>query len=252
MVWGAAVAGAAVLALTGYAVLTGDDDDTRNTGGSGKPGTSASEPVKTYAPPDEWTEPGKWASLPRGKRTDDQGNPVGFPHTPQGAVAQMFAAHFTEVNSERSLYEEQVGAYESYMSEADQTPSTRRQVEKDAKKADVSVRRDFGMPTSGDIPAGGYMRSRPIGFKIIQQSKNEVSIYALSRVTSKASETAKEKGSYTRIVTAARWENGDWKLSGEAISQALEAEEGNEGPEIAAPGDAKFEEAGWTAIREAS
>ncbi|WSM74044.1 hypothetical protein OIE80_36755 (plasmid) [Streptomyces cellulosae] len=68
--WAAGVALAALLAFTGYAVLSGGDEDTDTPskgGSSASASASASPgPSATYAPPDDWTEPNSWAALPQG------------------------------------------------------------------------------------------------------------------------------------------------------------------------------------------
>ena len=60
-------------------------------------------------------------------------------------------------------------------------------------------------------------------------------------------------GPRTTVQSPLRWaEDGDWKLSSAATVRASEQVQGKARPQMAAPGDAAFNSAGWTAIREAS
>lgn len=65
--WAAGIAAAAVLALTGYALLGGGDDSSsegRQGGAGSTPSASASaSPSATYQAPKDWTEPAQWVAL---------------------------------------------------------------------------------------------------------------------------------------------------------------------------------------------
>ncbi|MGW1365222.1 hypothetical protein ACWCQP_48745 [Streptomyces chartreusis] len=60
----------------------------------------------------------------------------------------------------------------------------------------------------------------------------------------KNGQTVKEGASYTRVVNGLRWEDGDWKLSGQATLAALAAAQKEGQPKMAAPGDAAFKRQG--------
>lgn len=253
MLWGAGGVAAAMLALTGYAVFSDDDTPSRpGTAGGGSTPTASPTPTPSYTVPDEWTEPGKWVALPRGKHVDDQGNAVGFPHTIEGAVAMLAASNSTVAEGGRTIVDEQLGTFESYMARVDQTPKNRANIRAQAARTDAAFRRNLGIPTEADMPSGAYARTHVVGFKVIKASRNEVSAYLLSRVTTKAGEMEKEGGSYTRTVLAAEWQSSDWKLSSAAIIRAAREIRGQQKPTMAAPGDEAFNRAGWTAIRDAS
>lgn len=254
--WAAGVALAALLAFTGYAVLSGGEEET---GTSSKGGASASasqsaspDPSATYAPPDDWTEPQSWAALPRGKRTDDRGSQVGFPQSTEGAVAMMVAANTTVIDSERTSVDEQLRIYRSYIGEADQSAENAEQIELAAIQTDKALAKQVGVSPGQPLPSGAYVRSTVVGYKVITQSDTEVSAWLLSRVVQKNGETQKEKGSYTRTLVGAHWEDGDWKVTGDATARAQREVQGQPQPPMAAPGDPRFNEAGWTAIRQAS
>ncbi|MDG5807957.1 hypothetical protein P9869_35980 [Streptomyces ossamyceticus] len=252
VMWGAGAMAITVLALTGYALLDGDEgsDDGKR---EAKPSASASaKPVPTYTAPDDWTEPERWVALPRGERTDDSGNETGFPRTAEGAVAMLKAANTTEVSPQRSTVDERLGIYSSYIAKADRTDENAEKIELGAIQADKSVHRKMGVDPSDPLPPGSYLRSYVVGYQVIKDSDGEVSAWLLARATMKAGETKKESSAYTRTLAAAVWENGDWKLSSAATIRASEQVQGKSKPQMAAPGDAEFNSAGWTAIREAS
>ncbi|MGC9478824.1 hypothetical protein ACP4I1_32375 [Streptomyces sp. WG4] len=250
--WLAGAALAAVLALTGYAVLAGGDEDTDTPSKGGTtPSASAPGPSATYAPPDDWTEPEQWAALPRGKRTDERGSQVGFPHTTEGAVAAAVAFNTVRIEGGRDTVDEQLRIYYSYVSKADRSGAHAEEIELAANQTDKSMRQEMGVPVGGPLPPGAYVRNSVIGYKIVNASDDEVSVWLLSLTAQKAGETAKESVEYTRILNGVAWEDGDWRLSGAATQRAMGDAQKNE-PKIVAPGDAAFNEAGWTAIREAS
>ncbi|MEU0845714.1 hypothetical protein ABZ370_40550 [Streptomyces sp. NPDC005962] len=251
MVWGTSGVAAAVLALTACSASSGDDD-TKASGKGEKSGAATALPHQTKpgsSAPDEWTQPEQWAALPRGKRTDNNGNEVLFPHTAEGAVSMLSAANSTTAQGSRDMVDEQMGAYDSYLAAADQTPTNKQKVKQRAIQTDAALREKFGIPAKGDMPPGAYSRARTVGFKIIKKSKDEVSVYILARVTMKAGAIEKTHSSYTRTLMAAEWEGDDWKMSSAATLRAAQHVEGQPQPAMAAPGDKKFNRSGWTAVR---
>ncbi|UQI49813.1 hypothetical protein M1P56_35580 (plasmid) [Streptomyces sp. HU2014] len=251
--WGAGVAAAALIGLSAYAFLADDDSSSTASkgGGASASPTAPGSPAPTYAPPGEWTTPERWANLPKGGRTD-HGKNTGFPHTTEGAVAMMATLNATSVQGSHSMVDEQTDLFDVYMAKSDRTEANKEKVKANAATTDAGLRRSMGIPTEGAMPPGAYVRTYVIGYKTIKTSADEVSVYLLSRVTSKASETGKESSSYTRNLLAAQWEDGDWKLSTTATLRGAEQAQGKEQPAIVAPGDAEFNGAGWTAIRAAS
>ncbi|MFE4539659.1 hypothetical protein ACFRKB_32115 [Streptomyces scopuliridis] len=252
--WIAGIALAAVLALTGYAAFSGDDGgtDTPAKGGASANASAPADPSPTYAAPDDWTEPDQWAALPRGKRTDDHGSETGFPQTAEGAVAMMAAANTTTVEGDRTNVDEQLRIYRSYIGTADQSAQNAEQIELNAIQTDKALAKQMGVSAGQPLPAGAYVRSSVVGYKVIKKSGDEVSVWLLARVVQKTGETQKESGSYTRTLAGAQWQGGDWKLTGAATERAQQDIQGQTQPEQAAPGDEAFNRAGWTAIREAS
>ncbi|MGW1894166.1 hypothetical protein ACWCP6_28550 [Streptomyces sp. NPDC002004] len=251
--WAAGGMVAVVMALTGYLALNGDDGGSDTAKGGGKPDASGSpSAAPTYQAPDGWTEPDRWTVLPRGLRTDRHGSPVGFPHTTEGAAAMMAAANNTGMEGNKSAEDEQLRIYNSYVDKTDQTSDNAEQIELQAIQTDKQLHMDMGVKPSGPLPPGAYARNTVIGYKIIKSSPDEVSAWVLARVTQKNSETAKEQSSYTRTLAGVVWSDGDWKLSGAATKRAMQETANKSEPKMVAPGDAAFNSAGWTAIRQAS
>ncbi|MFE9222357.1 hypothetical protein ACFYN3_39410 [Streptomyces lavendulae] len=240
----------AVVGLTGYSMLSGSGSDPD----SAKPGTAAtapSSPVPTYEPPRAWTDPERWATLPRGARSDAHGKDIGFPQTLEGALGMLVASSSTLVQPGHTNKAEQLALYESYFSAADRSTRLRDGLELAGGESDAQLRKEWGLPAGSELPQGSYVRARVIAYKVITHSPTEVGVWLLTRVTTKASETEAERGSYTRSLAAVRWEQ-DWKLSVAAYEQTSRAAQEQDEPAIVAPGDPAFSPAGWTAIREAS
>ncbi|MFD7324265.1 hypothetical protein ACFV9D_24740 [Streptomyces sp. NPDC059875] len=253
--WAAGVAAAAVVILTGCAMFTGDGDDGPKTpakGGASVSASASASPSPSYAVPDDWTEPKLWAALPRGERTDSRGSQVGFPHTAEGAVAMLAAANTTAIEGQQTNVDEQLRLYYSYVATADQTPEKAERLELKAIETDKKIAKSMSVTPGNVLPSGAYVRSHVVGFKIIKKSADEVAVWLLTRGTQKNGETEKESGSYARSVMGAQWQDGDWKLTGDAALRAAQQASGETKPAMVAPGDAEFNSAGWTAIREAS
>ncbi|WP_208635108.1 MULTISPECIES: hypothetical protein [Streptomyces] len=209
-------------------------------------------PSESYAQPEDWTDPQRWVALPRGKRTDEHGSEIEFPRTTEGAVAALAASSNSTVEGSTSHVDEQLRLYYSYVAKEDQSEAAAERVELGSIDNGKVIARDMGLKPGAPMPPGAYVRSHVIGYQVIEQSQDEVSVWLLSRVTQKAGETAEEEGSYARLLFGAKWEGTDWKLSVKATRHAQEATADKPKPKIVAPGDAAFNAAGWTAIRQAS
>ncbi|MER7048892.1 hypothetical protein [Streptomyces jumonjinensis] len=251
--WIAGGAGAVVLALTGYAILSGDDEpDTAATGKGGPSASASASPAPTYQAPEDWTEPVRWSALPRGERTDTRGSLVGYPETTEGAVGMMAAANRSAIEGGTSATDEQLRIYHSYIGKADKSELNAEQIELTALETDKQLARQMGVKPGQQLPPGAYVRNVVIGYQVIKKSPTEVSAWLLARVVTKTGETSRETTAYTRTLAGAQWQNGDWRLTGAATERALTDVKGKPEPKQAAPGDAAFNANGWTAIREAS
>ncbi|MFI1285142.1 hypothetical protein ACH4U5_31030 [Streptomyces sp. NPDC020858] len=252
--WAAGVALAAVLVLTAYSFLAGDDGgaDTPAKGGASPSASSPASPAPTYAVPDDWTEPERWTALPRGQRTDDRGSQTGFPHTVEGAAAMAAAANTTRIEGEKSAVDEQLRIYHSYMGKGDHSAENAKKVEQAAQQTDQTLTQEMGVSSGQPLPSGAYVRAHVVGYKVIKKSDNEVSVWLLGRVVQKNGETKKEESSYTRTLLGVQWQDGDWKMTADATRRAQQDIAGQAQPPMVAPGDEEFNSGGWTAIREAS
>jgi hypothetical protein len=253
LTWTVAGAAAVAGALTVYSALTGDHHahgslPAAHKGSGGTPSAAASA-IPTYTMPSDWTEPTRWAALPRGKRTR-HGREVGFPHTTNGAVGMLAAASATSAEGDHTTADEHLAIFDTYMVSADQTKANRAKVKVGAEREYAQLESSMGLPTSEPLPPGAYVRTSLVGFKVIEASRSTVSAYLLTDVARKAGETAKEQSTYTVGVLAVRWQDGDWRISSTASAAAAQAT--GDGPAVAAPGDAAFNSAGWVAIRQAS
>ncbi|MGW4254033.1 hypothetical protein [Streptomyces californicus] len=256
-VWFVGAALAAVLALTGCATVNGGGGGDRGGGAvpgkAGSPSSASADPEPSgYAQPEDWTDPQRWAALPRGKRTDERGSEVEFPHTTEGAVAALAAANTSVIEGNRSNVDEQLRLYHSYVAKEDQSEAAAERVELGSIDNGKAISREMGLKPGAPMPSGAYMRSHVVGFKVVKASPGQVTMWLLSRVTQKAGETVAEKGSYTRLIIGTKWDGTDWKLSVSASRQAQQDVQGQTEPKMVAPGDAEFNAVGWTAIREAS
>ncbi|MCX4732720.1 hypothetical protein [Streptomyces sp. NBC_01363] len=250
--WAVGGLGAAVVLLTGYALLSGDGGGPAGGTGGNAAASSSATPSPGYQAPEGWTEPDRWAALPRGARTDGHGSNIGFPHTTEGAAAMLAATNSTAVDSNRTTVDEQLRLYYSYVGKSDQSDQAAERIELAAGDTDKSLAREMSVPAGQPLPPGAYVRSTVVGYKVIKASADQAGVWLLSRVTQKNGETAKEAASYTRTLVGAQWENGDWKLTAAATTQAQQDAQAQSEPKMVAPGDAAFNAAGWTAIREAS
>ncbi|MBV2155074.1 hypothetical protein [Kitasatospora sp. SUK 42] len=249
---------AAVLGLTGYAALVGNDSDSRvqhsgvasTSSPAAPPTTTAPQLTPTYSAPPTWTEPERWLAAPKGSRKAASGRETGFPATADGAIGMMVAASAISVEGSDTLANQQLVVYSTYMLPADQSPMAEAKVRQGAERADAGIRRALGLPSTGPLPSGAFMRTTMIGFRPIQVTPTQVAAYVLVYVTNKGGEMVPEQTVYTMGILAAVWQDGDWKLSGQATKSAIA--QADQKPPIAAPGDAAFNAAGWTAIRQAS
>lgn len=249
---GAALGALLVLAGCAPAGGNGDSKDAAGAAGATSSASAAPGPSESDAAPEDWTEPERWVALPRGQRTDDYGSEVGFPRTTEGAIAALAAANSSTIQDSTSNVDEQLRLYYSYVAKADQSEDAAERVELRAIDNGKLIAREMGLKPGAPMPSGAYVSSHVVGFKVVKESPDEVSVFLLSGVTQKSGEMNAEKSSYTRILFGAQWEGDDWKLSVSASRQAQEDAQGQAKPKMVAPGDAAFNAAGWTAIREAS
>lgn len=164
----------------------------------------------------------------------------------------MAAANMTAIEGATTNDDEQLRLYYSYIGRPDQSEAAAERVEQGAITNGKSIWRSMGLKPGAPCRLGAYMRTHVVGFQFIKKSPDEVTAWVLGMETQKAGETQEEKVSYTRTLLGAQWQDGDWKLAVEATRHAQDDTQGKPEPEMVAVGDAAFNSAGWTAIREAS
>ncbi|MFF1560935.1 hypothetical protein [Streptomyces sp. NPDC058279] len=158
----------------------------------------------------------------------------------------------TTVGDGRTNVDEQLRVYHSYLAKSQQTPELTAQFREQAAVLDKSMAEEMAGPGHKTLPAGAYLRTTVIGFKVIKKTDDEVSVWMLTRGAHKNNATAKEEITSTSTASAAQWIDGDWKLTREAGKRANADTEDQKAPDIAIPGDEAFNTIGWTAIRSAS
>ncbi|GLX41118.1 hypothetical protein Sros01_71910 [Streptomyces roseochromogenus] len=255
--WIAGLALASVVVLSGYALLSGGSTTSAGSGKPVSPNPGASAPgapgpVATYTVPKDWSEPEHWVALPRGARADEQGNPVGFPHTGEGAVAMMAEATKMTIAAGRSYATERMRIFDAYYGKGDRTPKNAETVKAGGVELDKGLARDMGVSQGQPLPAGAYLRVQVIGFKVIKKSDDEVSAWILTRAVQKNSEMAPETAAIATTLVGVQWQDGDWKQTVDATYRGLGDSKATPEPAAVAPGDQAFNSAGWTALREAS
>ncbi|WP_031057811.1 hypothetical protein [Streptomyces sp. NRRL F-5702] len=167
-VWFAGAAVVVVLALTGYAMFSGDEDggDAPGKAGSSSSASADPKPSESYAQPDDWTDPQRWAALPRGKRTDEHGSEVEFPHTTEGAVAALAAANTSVIEGTRSNVDEQLRLYYSYVAKEDQSEAAAERVELGSIDNGKAISREMGLKPGaeggGDGRGEGLLLPSPL------------------------------------------------------------------------------------------
>ncbi|MFE4973351.1 hypothetical protein ACFRAR_14705 [Kitasatospora sp. NPDC056651] len=253
VLWGAGAMLAAVVGLTGYTILSHDDRPTTPQPAAAPPSPSAVSattvpvPVSTYSLPATWTEPDHWLAVPRGAGALS-GLEVAFPHTTAGAIGMLVACSGFDVEGSRTLVDEELTFYRTYTAAADRSADREQRIRQGAAKTDARARAAMSLPETGPLPAGAWMRSSMVGFKLVQAEPDAVTAHLLLRNARKSGGSSPESVVYVVGTVGVVWREGDWRLDPSGGASPAPATV----PEIAAPGDAAFNAQGWTAIRQAS
>ncbi len=105
------------------------------------------------------------------------------------------------------------------------------------------------MEAGEPLPPGVWLHGDIVGYKIVSASPDSVSAWLLTRETAKDKDHKKAVTSWSRQLSVARWEKGDWKVSVADTFHAMQDKKGKDTPAAVAPGKTGFNKAGWTAIR---
>ncbi|MBO8203189.1 hypothetical protein JW613_33650 [Streptomyces smyrnaeus] len=201
--------------------------------------------------PKDWTEPKKSAALPHGKRTVG-GDPVNFPHTTKGAVAMLKEAAEVRVEKDHYFTDVQLRLLHRYQVEGEQTAENARKIKTKTEKKDAKLRRKAGVKKGEPLPREVSLHVDVVGYKIVSASPDSVSAWLLTREAAKDKDHKKAVTSWSRQLSVARWEKGDWKVSIADTFHAMQNQKEEDTPAAVALGKPGFNKAGWTAIRGAA
>ncbi|MFC5724869.1 hypothetical protein ACFP1Z_32450 [Streptomyces gamaensis] len=201
-----------------------------NSGGSNDalPGASTSSAAPAARPSAGSTTPDV---LPKAREVKD-GVPVGYPHTPEGAVSA--AAHFYDVWDGFNPFASERQA------RAVAAPRSTEKMASDAFQIAVAARSDAGLNFVGESDNANYLTYRSRGYRIDTASADRVKLWLLL-------DTQKSvKGITSSVVVVGTaemvWADGDWKLV------ALMYPKGEPQPPEATPDSADAAEKGWRSI----
>ncbi len=217
--------GGLLIALTVAATMTRDD----------APAPPAVPQAPSAAPSGAYVEPEQWVSLPAAARRIDGAYPVGFTHTPRGAVAALVAEVETGwgLDAERAVKSSQIYA----------DPGFRAQARAKVYSLIGHWRTFLGLPASGDVPAGAYLQARVVGAKWTAADADRVRVQVLVLAEGAPSVNAAPRYRLFAAVAGMRWDSqvrgGDW-TSGLTEGRA---------DDVAAPGTTEFNHLGWRALQ---
>ncbi|MGW8847978.1 hypothetical protein ACWGNE_09355 [Streptomyces xiamenensis] len=197
------------------------------------------QPPKQVDPPASYTHPDEWVRLPAGTG-EENGLPVSFPQSPEGAVAMAAASTRNAWSWDPARVE---AGLVTYMSEDEQGID----VSEASELADLAAREMrvyTGLPETGDIPDDATLLGWPIGVRWEEIDADTVRVYMLVRVTFTPGDGAQTQTHLHSTVNDVVWEHGDWK------GRSVTPEVAQSGPEVAEIGSVEFNEAGWIAIQE--
>ncbi|MFP8906171.1 hypothetical protein [Streptomyces atacamensis] len=226
------VLAAAVVAL----VVTGDSGPSSAAPGpSSVPGGTASappSPLPTETAEGGYVAPEKWVVLPKGRGEED-GLPVKFEHTPEGAAAAAVEAvrHGWTWDADAA---ERAAAVYSVPSEADD-------LKKAAREATAASRLSAGVPGTGELPEGARMSVFPLGVQWTAEGPDKVTVSVLARIVYRSGADSDETTQLSAATNTMVWTDGDWHSKTGAAQSA---------PEPHDVGTAGFNDAGWSAIQE--
>ena len=219
------VGGGLLIALT-VAATTGDE----------APVPPAAPPTPGVSSPSgAYVEPEQWVSLPSAARRIEGTYPVGFTHTPRGAVAALVAEIETGwgLDAARAVKSSQIYA----------DPGFRDRARAKVYSLNGHWRQFLGLPAAGDVPAGAYLQARVVGTKWTASDADRVRVQVLVMVEGASSVSAEPRYRLFAAVAGMRWDaqvrGGDW-TSGLTDGRA---------DDVAAPGTAEFNRLGWRALQ---
>jgi hypothetical protein len=193
------------------------------------------DPAETTQPPSDYAAPDEWVQLPTGSGMEE-GLPVGFPQTSEGAVAMV-------VSSTRTGWTWDVAQAESgarvYVN-ADEREDALAMVDGSVR----AVREYVGIAQNGPIPEGAALNAAPIGVQWEELEDGSVRVSTLTRVTFTPGGGEPTTNHLHTTVNDAVWEDGDWQV------HSVPAEVVQDVTDPADIGSEEFNSLGWIAIQE--
>ncbi|TDT93347.1 hypothetical protein EDD99_8157 [Streptomyces sp. 846.5] len=197
------------------------------------PTSTASAAAPTSTASGTFVPPAQYVALPQASHTVD-GLPMGWPHTPQGAIA-MVVQHVTSNWTADPVADSKAARAYAPPGQADQQAA-------DAAAGAQALRKAFGLPATGPLPAGASFTAWPIGVQWKALDADTVQMSVLVRESSSPG-TGQPAVTRVAVTTAmANWTTaGDWKVI--------------ESPPTALPtpydlGTSGFNDAGWIALQQ--
>jgi hypothetical protein len=210
--------------------LPGPSASATATAGASSPAT---EPAPTSTASGVYIAPANFVSLPQGSRRLN-GLPVGFPHTPQGAVAMAVASATATWTDDAAANSAAARVYSA--------PGQVDQQAADAAAGAAALRKTFGLPATGPLPAGATLSTWPIGvqWKVLDVDTVQVSFEVRELSSPGTGQPATSRIQATTGLMG--WTtSGDWKIiETEPMSVPTPYDLGTDG----------FNSAGWIAIQQ--
>lgn len=239
------LAGAVVLlvgVLVGVLVSGGDDgDEAAPTAPSTAEASDTDlegpgfDPEETLQPSGDFVAPSDYVRLPDGAR-EEEGLPVGFPQSPDGAVAAVAASTRNAWSWDADQIERGIRVYASADTGADLAGM--------AEAGAEGIRRYIGVSETGPVPQDAALNAWPIGVQWEELDDGAVRVFTLTRIAFTPGGGVQTRTHLHSTVNDAVWEDGDWKV------RAVPAEVTRDGPATAEVGSQKFIDEGWVAIQE--
>ncbi|MFI9203739.1 hypothetical protein [Streptomyces sp. NPDC053048] len=213
-------------------LLTGGgkkDSDKGSGAGAGKPA-----PAVTHKPSDTFTQPKNWVLLPEGAGKDN-GLPVKFPKSDEGAAAMMVAVIRSSWKLDQKDIERSAVTYS--------VPQERDEVKAAARDVAAGNRKNAGVPDNGPPPQDLAFSVIPIGVQWSRQDDTHVKVSVNVRTVIGGGNGKEPETQLISTTGMAVWTDGDWKNASVPPVQ---------NPEPFDIGDAGFNGAGWKAIQDGS
>ncbi|WP_328484829.1 hypothetical protein OHS71_41115 (plasmid) [Streptomyces sp. NBC_00377] len=194
--------------------------------------SASASPLPTQSSDGGYVAPEKWAVLPSGKGKQN-GLPVQFGHTPEGAAAAAVASVRHGWSWDADAAETAAAVYA--------VPSEATSVKAAARQSTTNSRLSAGVPGTGALPSGAHMNVFVIGVQWTADTADEVRVSVLARVVYTPGSGTAEETQVLATTNTYVWTANDWH-SKTGTPQTS--------PDPFDLGTSGFNTAGWSAIQE--